>query len=65
MFVIGQVKSDNLNLKQPIKPEIKAVNMIFQHFVIDALTIITIIIIFIKYCYRTLYFKTDDVLTLK
>ena len=23
MFVVGQIKSDNLNLKQPIKPEIK------------------------------------------
>ena len=26
MFVIGHVKSDSLDLKQPIKPEIRAVN---------------------------------------
>ena len=25
-FVIGQVKADNLNLKQPIKPGVKALN---------------------------------------
>ena len=26
LFVIGQVKADNLNLEQPIKPEVKALN---------------------------------------
>ena len=40
MFVIGQVKSDSLDLKQPIKPLIRAVNnqsYTMKHFVIDTI----------------------------
>ena len=45
-FVIGQVKSDSLDLKQPIKAYVRAANkpIIFEHFAIDTIILIIIII---------------------
>ena len=40
VFVIGHVKFDSLDLKQPIKPQIRAVNNLSNSSIIKDLTIL-------------------------
>ena len=45
MLIIGQVKSNNLDIKQSIKPQIRAVLLIkepllLEHFIIDTIAVI-------------------------
>ena len=45
MLIIGQVKSNNLDMEQPIKPQIRAAllmkePLIFENFVIDTIDVI-------------------------